>query len=104
MKVEFNGKEIDTKKVFIFGRDIKLVRLFGKKTTSDICQMLGVKSRKTVENWEADRSQPSMLQLVMICLFCNVDPSRFVDLCIQRSLELGEMEAHKDIDISLCAS
>lgn len=82
--------------MIVTGRDIKIVRLRGDKTQKQIADQLGVKSRKTIENWEKGQSEPSHNQFIQMVHFCGLDAAKLTDLLVKRAsidIEINVMEA-----------
>lgn len=69
----------------ITGRDLRLIRLFNKIPTLEMAEALNLKSRKTIENWEKQRSQPSINQLIVFCAVAGFNPSRVIAEIYQRN-------------------
>ena len=68
----------------IKGSDIRRMRLRARRTTSDIARIVGVKTRKTYENWEKNTGQPNVNQFVAICQACKLSPSAVIALALTR--------------------
>lgn len=69
---------LDKMKKYISGRELKKIRVAARITTSAMAEHLGLKSRKTIDNWENERSSPNINQFLLFCQFCNVHPSLLV--------------------------
>lgn len=67
-----------TTQAFITGKDLRQYRKEAKLTTAKMAQVAGVKTRKTYENWEAEKSFPDMNQLLHMLIAMNVDPVEFI--------------------------
>ncbi|WP_026375527.1 helix-turn-helix domain-containing protein [Aestuariibacter salexigens] len=71
--------------MYISGADLRDMRLEAGLTTVKMARLAGVKTRKTYENWEKNIGSPSMNQFIAMCMGCNVDSARFVDMAIKRN-------------------
>ena len=60
----------------IQGHDLKYIRVQAKITTSIMAEYLGLKSRKTIENWESETSEPSINKYILFCKFADVHPGK----------------------------
>lgn len=67
---------------YLVGRDLKLMRLGAELTTSKMAEYIGVKSRKTIENWESDQSEPGINQFIKFCDICNVEAHKLVNYAV----------------------
>ena len=77
--------EAKTNNNIIRGRDLKLMRVQAKLTTGDMAQFLGIRSRKTIENWESERCVPSINQYILYCKFCDFHPGVVLEKIMQRN-------------------
>lgn len=59
---------------YISGRHLKTIRVKANITTSVMAEFMGIRSRKTIENWESGQSTPSINQFILFCRFCDVHP------------------------------
>lgn len=55
----------------IKGHILRKMRTKANLTTRELAQVAGVKTRKTYENWEAGRSQPSVNQFMCVMIACG---------------------------------
>ena len=62
----------------ITGNDLRKMRLVAGETTDNMAEYAGVKTRKTYENWEANRSSPSINQFIAICTRTGFDAGKLV--------------------------
>lgn len=102
MKIDFYGHEFDTNIPIIVGRDLKLMRLQAKITTSIAAEYMGIKSRKTIENWESDSSSPSIQQLMLLCRYYDFHSWKVIAQCMDRSRTHNPLENYQDIDLDAC--
>ena len=83
--------------IVISGTDLRRMRLKAGKTTIDMAEFAGVKTRKTYENWEKNVGTPNINQFIAMAKSCNYDPSKLVALHLKRSdnvdVQLGLAEA-----------
>lgn len=71
--------------VVITGRDLRLMRLRAEMTTSDMAEKLQIKSRKTIENWEQQNSEPQMNVFIRYCAHTGFNPCRVIQEIIKRN-------------------
>lgn len=62
----------------VTGNDLRKMRLIAGETTDNMANYAGVKTRKTYENWEANRSSPSINQFIAICTRIGFDAGKLV--------------------------
>lgn len=79
------------------GRDLKIMRVSVGKTTAQMASEVGVKSRKTIENWEASVSTPSINQWMEYCFLTGHDPAAVIIETQKRNAE----DPTKKLDINL---
>lgn len=84
----------------IAGRDLKMMRLAARKTTHQMAELLGVKSRKTIENWEAESSEPQIGVFMMLCMDTGYNPGLVLDEIFKRN-EADPTQTW-DIDLDNC--
>lgn len=77
----------------VTGDDLRAIRRFGRKSTRQVSQAVGV-SRTTYVNWEADIGQPRINQFIRICVYCGLDIHSWVDY-IKSVTPAGPNEKHK---------
>lgn len=70
--------------MIISGTDLRIVRLGSGKTTNEMADIAGVKTRKTYENWEKNKGAPSMNQFLRMVQHCGFDASVLVKLYMER--------------------
>ena len=92
-------RQDDIKNV-IPGRDLKIMRISVGKTTAQMASEIGVKSRKTVENWEASSSTPSINQWMQYCFLTGHDPAKVIIETEKRNAE--DPTKKLDIDLKAC--
>ncbi len=71
----------------ITGSDLKNMRLRANKTTSEMAEYAGVKTRKTYENWEKGISTPNVNQFTRMCAGCGYTASDIIKLSEHRKNE-----------------
>ena len=95
---------MDTKtnnlQIMIRGRDLKLMRVHAEISTSVMAEYLGIKSRKTIGNWEAEQSAPSINQYILFCKFAGFHPGTVIEKIMERNASGND---HQDIDLSECS-
>jgi len=74
MKVTLNGHSFNGQDPIVTGTDLRIMRLKGGKTTAEMAEAAGVKTRKTYENWEQNKGQPNINQFVALCVYCGFNP------------------------------
>lgn len=85
--------------MFITGHDLKRMRIKTGKTTEQVKDIVGIKSRKTIENWEAGRSEPSHNQFIQLSIAYGYDTAKLIDLFMNRATletEADISQAHKE--------
>jgi DNA-binding XRE family transcriptional regulator len=60
------------------------MRVHAKINTTEMADFMGLKSRKTIENWEQGNSEPEIGQFIYYCIFTGFNPYR-VMLAIEKS-------------------
>lgn len=102
MKINFQGHELLTENKIIVGRDLKLMRVHANVTLVVAAEYMGIRSRKTIENWEADRSQPSIQQLILLCMYYGFRVDRIVAECVERAKCCNAIENYQEINLQAC--
>lgn len=69
----------------ISGQALRKIRIMAGLTTSAVASALGVKSRKTIENWERDYCEPTVNQFLHYCQICEADPYDVVTNALKNS-------------------
>lgn len=69
---------------YVSGADLRKIRMLAGKTTKQMAELAGVKTRKTYENWEKDIGSPSHNQFVELVKSCGFKPADIVKLFIDR--------------------
>ena len=98
MKMHYQDQLIETTEPVITGNDLRIMRKLAGKTHTQVAQHLNVKSRKTVESWEASRTQPSISHFVTMALYLGFDPVKLVDVLVQRTLAAPILHGSYHID------
>ena len=62
----------------INSEDLRNMRAYGKKTTQQMANKVSV-TRNTYENWERNVGQPKVIQFLILCIFCGIDTSGFIN-------------------------
>ncbi len=68
----------------ITGSDLRRMRLRAGKTTLEMAQYAGVKTRKTYENWEKGISAPNINQFLDMASSCGYDAKKIIGLAKKR--------------------
>ena len=84
MKVKLNGHDFNGKDPLVTGTDMRIMRLKGNKTTAEMANIAGVKTRKTYENWEQNASQPNVNQFMALAVACGFDPGLLLASFVRR--------------------
>lgn len=71
--------------MYVLGADLRRMRIRAEKTTSQMAQFAGVKTRKTYENWEKSNSSPDVNQFIDMAKGCGYDPARLIQLFAERT-------------------
>ena len=80
---------------YLLGKDLKAMRVTSDFTTSMMAEFMGVKSRKTIENWEAENSEPSINQFLKYCHVCKEEPEKLIDYAINKRGQIKARVAKK---------
>lgn len=102
MKITLGGKEYDSPATIIVGRDLKLMRISAKVTTSIAAEYMGIRSRKTIENWESGASSPNIQQFMLLCRFYDFSVWKVVGQCVDRIQRCDPLEDYQELDLELC--
>lgn len=78
------------------------MQVMANKTHSMVAQTIGVKSRKTIENWEKSSSQPKIRQFIMLAKYFGFDASKVIDACMERAMAGDPELDHHSINWSAC--
>lgn len=70
--------------MIIKGADIRRMRLNAGLTTREMAKIVGVKTRKTYENWERNTGCPNINQFIAICEGCQVSVTEFLIMAMKR--------------------
>lgn len=79
--------------MIISGTDLRRMRLKAGKTTVQMAEFAGVKTRKTYENWEKNVGSPSMNQFIAMAQECGFQPAALVKMYVERA------DAEDEIDL-----
>lgn len=104
MKFQFADSEYDSEVPIIMGRDLKKMRIHADVTTSVAAEYMGIKSRKTIENWESGQSSPKISQFLILCRYYDLDASKITALCLERARNNQQMENYQEIDMAACST
>lgn len=99
-KANATTQEQDEFKNLIPGRDLKIMRIAAGKTTAQMASEVGVKSRKTIENWESSLSTPSINQWMQYCFLTGHNPAAVIIETQKRNAE--DPTKKLDIDLKAC--
>jgi len=75
MNIQKTVAKVDT---VITGQDLRMMRIHAKLNTADMAAALAVKSRKTIENWEQQNSEPGIATFIKYCMTAGFDPARVI--------------------------
>ena len=78
--------------MIITGTDLRIMRLRAGKTTVQMAEFAGVKTRKTYENWEKNVGSPSMNQFLAMSMSCGFNPAELVKMYIERDNADAEID------------
>lgn len=84
MKVEYNGIEFNGLDHLVTGTDLRSMRLKGRQTTVEMAELVGIKTRKTIENWETNKGQPSLNQFILLALKSGFEPGLLISEYLRR--------------------
>lgn len=62
----------------ITGRDLRKIRLSARLPTTILAKEIGLKSRKTINNWEEGRSEPNINQFITFCTTAGLSPGHVI--------------------------
>lgn len=83
--------------MFISGTDLRRMRLKAGKTTVQMAEFAGVKTRKTYENWEKNVGSPSMNQFIAMAQACGFQPAGLIKMYVER------VDAEDEVDLMSAA-
>lgn len=66
------------------GNFLRKMRLTAGLTTEQMRKIVGVRTRKTIENWEKDVGSPNFDQAITIMLACEVAPAQFINAVLRQ--------------------
>ncbi|BDX05985.1 helix-turn-helix transcriptional regulator [Planctobacterium marinum] len=78
--------------MIITGTDLRIMRLRAGKTTVQMAEFAGVKTRKTYENWEKNVGSPSMNQFLAMSMACGFKPAELIKMYIERDNSDSEID------------
>lgn len=78
--------------MIITGTDLRIMRLRAGKTTVQMAEFAGVKTRKTYENWEKNVGSPSMNQFLSMSMACGFKPAELIKMYIERDNSDSEID------------
>ncbi len=78
--------------MIITGTDLRIMRLRAGKTTVQMAEFAGVKTRKTYENWEKNVGSPSMNQFLAMSMACGFKPAELIKMYIERDNADAEID------------
>ena len=82
----------------ITGTDLRRMRLKAGKTTVQMADFAGVKTRKTYENWEKNVGAPSMNQYIAMASACGFKAAELIKMYVERA------DMDEEIDLSLATA
>lgn len=99
MEFTFNGQTFNSETQIIKGKDLKLMRVRAGLTTMQAAERIAVKSRKTIENWEIERCQPTIETFMQLCSHYGFNPGLVVEACLNRTMSpTADKEANIPLD------
>ncbi|UAA37723.1 helix-turn-helix transcriptional regulator [Paraneptunicella aestuarii] len=69
---------------FITGEELRAIRQYSRYTITEIAQIVGVKTRKTVMNWEKNVGHPSINQFLKLLEACGINDRQYFHLMFER--------------------
>lgn len=78
--------------MIITGTDLRIMRLRAGKTTVQMAEFAGVKTRKTYENWEKNVGAPSMNQYLSMSMACGFKPAELIKMYVERDDNQSEID------------
>ena len=83
--------------MYIKGEDLKSMRLFARKSAAAMSEITGVKSRKTIENWEKNKGVPSINQFIAMCEGCGFNSANIIREAVERNGAPIELDLEESI-------
>lgn len=83
--------------MYIKGEDLKVIRKQAGLTISEAAKLAGVKTRKTIMNWEKNVGAPNINQFLQLCRGYGLDCHKLMTDIMHRSAtgqELGTIQSH----------
>ena len=102
MKFKYKGHSFDSDEPILIGRDLKIMRVMAGVNTTVAAEYLGVKSRKTIENWESSKSQPGINNFVMMCRRYGFNPALVIQAAIERTLDPTSEKHEVSLNFEAC--
>ncbi|MBE1299249.1 MAG: XRE family transcriptional regulator [Alteromonadaceae bacterium] len=79
----------------VTGTDLRVMRMHAKKTTMQMAEIAGVKTRKTYENWEKGSCTPNINQFIVMTMACGFDVVKVLRQVKQRETEDTVLDVYK---------
>lgn len=78
--------------MYIKGEDLKSIRKSAGLTITEAAQLAGVKTRKTIMNWEKNVGAPNINQFLQLCRGYGLDCHKLMTAVMQRNSIGQELE------------
>lgn len=78
--------------MYIKGEDLKSIRKSAGLTITEAAQLAGVKTRKTIMNWEKNVGAPNINQFLRLCRGYGLDCHKLMTAVMQRNSLGQELE------------
>lgn len=78
--------------MYIKGEDLKSIRKSAGLTITEAAQLAGVKTRKTIMNWEKNVGAPNINQFLQLCRGYGLDCHKLMTAVMQRTSPAQELE------------
>lgn len=86
---------------YITGKDLRIMRIHAKYTTGYMADLLSIKSRKTIENWEQGASVPGINQFFAYCFATGFRPHAVIREVLKRNQEDATQARYFDMESCL---
>lgn len=79
--------------MYIKGEDLKIIRKQAGLTINQAAQLAGVKTRKTIMNWEKNVGAPNINQFLQLCRGYGLNFQELMDDLMHRQNEKERMDS-----------
>lgn len=69
---------------FFLGSDLQYMRRVFGASAEEVAAMLGLRARKTIENWEREGPKADIDQFICLCVHMEYNPEKLLDFLIHR--------------------